>query len=332
MSNKKPTIMDVADIAGCSIATVSRVLNRPETVREVTRKKIYEAMQQTGYRYIVPEQTNYTKNKIILVMVPSIENPFYFKIVSGIHSAANRLGYQYLIYQSGNKRYDLEQIQKIVTETKACGIVIMNPMFETEVLETVDAIIPVVQCCEYDENSDKSYVSINDFAASKSLVEFMFSRGKRKICLINGPRVFKYARQRKAGYEAAFHEAGIPLDPEWMIEISDINFDSALSVITQLLNREEKPDSFFAISDVFAAAAIKAARRAGLRVPEDIGVVGFDNTYVSMMCEPSLTTVNQPQFQLGFIACELLMERINNPQIAQRHILLETELIIRESI
>lgn len=336
--NKKATINDVAQAANCSTATVSRVLNTPSSVREMTKKRIYKAMLKVGYDAEIPDEIKEDKwNKkesshILLVLIPSIENPFYFEILNGIDFSSKRLGYRYILYQTGNQILSLSEIQEIILQTHVCGVIVMHQAFETETLNLLNSILPVVQCCEYDGNTDISYVSIDDFNASRSLIEFMLSKGKRNICLINGPHTFKYATQRQAGYEQALKSAGIDVNPQFVVEIPEINFSSALSVISQILNLENRPDSFFAVSDMFAAAAVKACLKANLRVPEDIGIVGFDNTNISVICNPSLTTINQPKFQLGTTACELLIQKIDNILLKHQHIILETELIIRDSL
>jgi LacI family repressor for deo operon, udp, cdd, tsx, nupC, and nupG len=150
--------------------------------------------------------------------------------------------------------------------------------------------------------------------------------------MINGPVKYKYARKRQEGFSEALMQAGITVTPNHIIQLPEFSFDAAVSVSTQLLTMPERPDAIFAASDVFAVATIKAARRLGLHIPEDLGVVGFDNTDLSIMSEPALTTVKQPQFQLGFLACEILIEQIRNIDIAPRQIMLNAELIIRESL
>ena len=160
----------------------------------------------------------------------------------------------------------------------------------------------------------------------------MLSKGLRRIALLNGPQRFKYARQRKEGYLSAYKDLGLVPEESLMVTLPDISYAAAFSVMTQLLGCSNPPDSCFAVSDILAAAALKAAKRAGLRVPEDFRIAGFDNTYLSTLCDPAITTVSQPGYQLGFVAGELLMEKIANPEAPPSQILLDTELIIRDSL
>jgi LacI family repressor for deo operon, udp, cdd, tsx, nupC, and nupG len=117
-----------------------------------------------------------------------------------------------------------------------------------------------------------------------------------------------------------------------MVQVPEFSYDAAVSIATQLLSMPERPDAIFAASDVFAVAAIKAAKRLGIAIPRDLGIIGFDNTNISVMSEPALTTVKQPQYQLGFLACEMLIEQMHSENFAPRQIMLDAEIIIRESL
>ncbi len=334
---RKVTISDIAMAAGVSIATVSRVLNQPEVVKKATIQKVYRAMQDSGFEglsnvYQPSIIGTSTPQKLILIIVPNLSNPFYSQIIDGIQDSALRQQFHCIIYQSKNTSFTAESLCSLVADTHAAGLILLDPMTDEVMLKKLNTVIPTVQCAEYVANCNVSYVSIDDSAAGKSLVEFMISRGKRRIALINGPLRFKYARLRREGYLAALKEANIPVDNSLIINLPEINFASAFSVVTQLLNSNNPPDSCFAVSDILAAAAVKAAKWCNLRIPEDFGVVGFDNTYVSTVCDPSITTVNQPCYQMGFLSCELLSEKIADPFAPAKQMLLETELIIRDSL
>ena len=157
-------------------------------------------------------------------------------------------------------------------------------------------------------------------------------RGRRRVALINGPDKFKYARQRYLGYAEALREAGIPVDPSLIFKVTEMGFDSSFAVARQLLTAGVRPDAILATSDMFAAAVVKAASTEGVQIPADCSLIGFDNTYISMVSHPSVTAVNMPQFQLGYMVCEILADRMVNPTGEARHVLLETELVLRDSI
>ena len=173
--------------------------------------------------------------------------------------------------------------------------------------------------------------SIDSVMAARRAVQFLQAVGYSKIALINSSLQYKYAQDRQFGYEQALTEAGLTVRPEWLVHITDVNYSLAAGAAERLLGLPDRPDAIFAVSDVIAAAVIKVARRLGIKVPQDLGVIGFDNTEISQMMEPSITTINQPRYELGAYACDLLLEQIKNPKAPARQLLLNTELIARES-
>ena len=190
---------------------------------------------------------------------------------------------------------------------------------------------PSVMVGEYPEGYDGSYVSIDDRVAGYRAVNYLISTGCRRIGMINCAFRYKYARHRKEGYQRALTEARLPIDPGWYVSIPAIDYTLAYSAAMQVLCTEPRPDALFASSDVLAAAAINAAHSLDLRVPEDLCVIGFDNVEASRMTLPAITTVSQPTHQLGQQACSILLDRIRDPELPHRQILLDTELVIRGS-
>jgi len=325
---EKVTMQDIAEAAGVSIATVSRAINDKNSVKENTYNKIIRVMRETGYELY----TNQHNTNLILILLPDIENPFYSKVIAGISQAASRQGYQEIIVRTGNCTLDYDFIVNIVNKTQAEGVITLDPIPSAVDIERISQKIPLVQCAEYNEESSASFVSIDDAAISRSVVETMISKGKKRIALINGPLKYKYARKRQEGYLQALANAEITPIENLMVALPKFSYDAAISVATQMLTLSEPPDCIFAASDIFAVAALKAARRLKLKVPEDVSIIGFDNTNISIMSEPPLTTVWQPQIQLGFLAGEMLIEHIRDNTTPPRQIFLDAEIIIRESI
>lgn len=332
---KKATISDVAKLSGVSVATVSRALNHPHLLKETTLQRVYRAVKETGFDNLAPllrpEDVLPARNKLFLIVVPHLQNLFYSKVITGISDSALRQNSQAIIYQTSSA-FHPDALFSLVEALRPSGLVLLDPVLDAERLTQIDTIVPTVQCCEFLPDCNVSYVSIDDFSATKSLIQLMLSKGLRRIALLNGPQRFKYARQRKEGYLSAYKDLGLVPEESLMVTLPDISYAAAFSVMTQLLGCSNPPDSCFAVSDILAAAALKAAKRAGLRVPEDFRIAGFDNTYLSTLCDPAITTVSQPGYQLGFVAGELLMEKIANPEAPPSQILLDTELIIRDSL
>lgn len=327
----KTTYQKIASEAGVSIATISRILTGASKVKTETRQRVLETMSRYGYNIEeINENTKKQNSGIILFNIPSLENPFYSKIAEGAKAAALRYGYQLLINEDHINENTISIIINLIEKMNAVGIITTNHIPQT-VLTKLNNTLPLVQCCEYDTDLKIPYVSIDDIAATKTIMDYLISLGCQRIALINGPIKYKYARHRFQSYLNSLERAGITPDPKFIIQLPDVNFNLAVSAVTQLLDSDLRPDAFFCASDVFAAAVIKSCIRIGLGVPKDIMVVGFDNIEIASMINPTITTINQPQYQLGFSSCNLLLELLNNPKASVRNVILETEFIVRES-
>jgi LacI family repressor for deo operon, udp, cdd, tsx, nupC, and nupG len=328
---KKTTYQQIASEAGVSIATISRILTGASNVNSKTRERVLSALVNHGYDIATIQASRPPASKNILVFnIPSMGNPFYSQIAQGAKSAASRHGYHLLINEEHINENTFSNITGLIQKFNVAGLITTNHV-PRELLKKLNAILPLVQCCEFDEELQIPYVSVDDIAATSKTMEYLFSLGRKNIAFISGPFRYKYARHRLRGYLEFLEKAGIEQNKEFIIQLPDINYEMAASTAEHLLCSVKKPDAFFCTSDVYAAAVIKACARLGLHIPRDVVVAGFDNVDISSMVTPPITTTNQPKFQLGFSSCELLVELINNPHMAVRTILLETELIVRES-
>lgn len=338
---KKVTIQDVAKAANVSIATVSRVLNNPQAVKDGTRLRVRQAFDEVGYSLALPlapaagVQTGTEKprqpSRTILAILPELRNPFYADVLDGIISKADFRGYETVLYRAKVARYSLAELRELVEMIQACGVLTLGKISTPKDLEALNQFVPVVQCAEFEKECSLPYVSIDDYGAARSVMQLLLEKGRRRIALLNGPLQYKYAMERERGYFDALQDAGIPRNDSLVVHQPVSEFDLALSAASRLLNLPERPDAIFAVSDVMAVAAVRAIHRANLRVPEDISVVGFDDTYIAQMCEPSLTTVRQRGSQMGAYAAEILLDQVNGVQVTNQQILMDVDLLVRES-
>lgn len=326
----QPTYVQLAAASGISVATISRMMSGSSRVSEKAQRKIVQALTSLGYNpeSILPHPA--TDGNFILFNIPNLANPFYSLIIQGARDAAKRSGYTLLINEDAIDDATIEAYLMMIKKIKPAGLIITNSVSPV-ILNRLDALVPIVQCCECNENLSIPFVTIDDAEAAKYAVEHLISLGCKRIAFLNGPLSYKYARNRLAGYTNALESAGRKAEAELTVQLGEINYDMALSAAYQLLNSSNRPDAFFCSSDVYAAAVIKAAKKVNLSVPNDIAVIGFDNTEISSMCTPSITTVNQPRYQMGLVGCDMLTERINDKTLPVRGMYLETELIVRES-
>ena len=329
-SSKYPTVAQIAREAGVSPSTVSRVLNHQSLVKEETYQAVVEVLKSHGYPFQEKQNRASARNNVLIINAPALDNPFYNEIIRGAKAGALRHGYHLLINEDFLNHNTLARFLEILRKVSAVGVITLNSI-PLAILKEISSRIPLVQCCEFNDEIDLPYVSIDDFEAGKIATEHLISHGCKRIAFLSGPMEYKYARYRQKGYNQALLAAGIEPDPNLVVTFPEINYELAIASTMQLLRTASPPDGFVTTSDVYAASVIRGAHLVGMRIPQDLKVIGFDNIDISAMTIPSLTTIDQPQMRLGLMACELLIEKITSPSIPNKTILLDTELIVRES-
>lgn len=331
MKKKRITIEELAEKANVSIATVSRVLNNKGNVRKETRDHVIEIMQKYDFHPQNPHALSNPESNLLLTCVPDFCNPFYSPVIDGIQKAAHENDYDVIFLQSRDYYTEISDFANILKEKSIAGILILSSVPNIELIRELNFKCPVIMCCEYPEDYDVSYVTINDVASTVTAVNYLVLTGCKKIGLMNSSLKFKYARHREKGFTQALEEHGLEINPEWVAHISSINYNLAYSAALHILQLPDRPQAMFACSDVYGIAIINAAKNLGLRVPEDLSVIAFDNTEISIMSDPPLTTVDQPKQQIGYQSCEMLIDQIKSPGAANKQVVLSTQLIIRGS-
>ena len=327
---EKVTIGLVAKEAGVSPATVSRAMRHPEMVSPDTLKRVNESINALGYAGLSSQPASRPTNRVIVANIPWLENPFYSEIVRGIREAANEDGIDTIISWDTPTVENVNRFCSMLRHCNASGIITLSPL-TPEVLMQIEDTIPVVQCAECNEQAGIPFVTIDDHAAARTAVEHLISCGCKRLALVGGPQPYKYAKGRREGFLEVLHEHGLEVRSEWMLQVPNNSYSLAYSSVSHMLDSEELPDGVFACSDTYASATVNAARRSGINVPSDLMVVGFDNTDTAVMASPSLTTISQPRYQMGYSACSLLLERLHGGKPDVRSMYLDTELVVRES-
>ncbi len=330
MNKKKVTIADISKATNVSPATVSRVLNHPELVKEETIALVKKAMLDLGCNTNkIADKVNHDQ-MVIVLNLPSDQNIFYQDVLRGATVSAKAHGCYLLIQQSPIDHGTIHSFCNLLHRVRAAGVILLNQI-PADLLDQIQAVAPLVQCCEYNKDTSYPYVSIDDVFAAKNATEYLLSCGRNKISFVNGPIIYKYAVDRKQGFLEAIKEADVTIPKNWLVQLPEINYKMAYTAVCRILNSDTVPNAFFAASDILAMAIIRAIKRYHFKVPRDIMVVGFDNIEFCSITVPSITTVSQPRFQMGYSACEILIEMLLNPASEVKSILLDTELVIRES-
>ncbi|ASK62566.1 LacI family transcriptional regulator [Virgibacillus phasianinus] len=323
-------IQEVAQKAGVSVATVSRVFNNRSTVAKKTRMKVEQAIDELNYEpSVLGRNLRNSESRLLLVLIPSISNPFYSDIINGIEDTAIGLGYNILLCETDSNP-DREAIYfNLIRNRLADGIISMDPSVNKSKLIELAGQYPIVQCSEFDEGANISYVTINNELAAYHAVKHLIKIGQKKIGLINSDEKFLYARERRRGYEKAMDEFGLMIEPDWIYNTASLAFEDGKLAMRKLLDLPERPTAVFAVSDILAIGALKEINSSGLQVPGDIAIIGFDKIAFSNMTHPTLTTVSQPMYKMGCISANMIMNKIKGKQVDS--IILDHELVIRES-
>ncbi|WP_456276885.1 LacI family DNA-binding transcriptional regulator [Bacillus sp. AK128] len=323
-------IQHVAKQAGVSVATVSRVLNGQNTVSARTRIKVEDAIKKLNYEpNMLGRNLRTSESRILLILIPTITNPFYQEIIKGIENIAISQNYNILLCETDSNPERENIYFDLVRKKMADGIISMDPAVNVETLKKLAEKHAIIQCSEYAEESDIPYITIDNEEASYQAVKHLLKLGHEKIALINSDEKYLYARQRKLGYQKALEEFGVDVKDEYIIHTQQLGFEYGQQAMKKILNLQDRPTAVFAVSDLLAIGALKEVNAKGLKAPEDVAVVGFDNIDFSNMTNPTLTTIAQPMYQMGTIAAKMLIDRIKDEKVES--VILNHELVVRES-
>ncbi|MDN7242737.1 LacI family DNA-binding transcriptional regulator [Planococcus sp. N028] len=323
-------IQQVAKQAGVSVATVSRVLNGQNKVALKTKQKVEEAIKDLNYEpSMLGRNLRNSESRIVLILIPAISNPFYFEIIKGIENMALSQNYSILLCETDSKPEKEDIYFDLVRKKMADGIISMDPAVNVETLKELAGKYAIIQCSEYGGDIGIPYVTIDNEEASYRAVKHLIQIGHRKIALMNTDEKFLYARERKSGYQRALAEYGIPVIEDYMLYTQHLGFEQGQQAMKKILALPDRPTAVFAVSDLLAIGALKEINAAGLHVPNDMAVVGFDKIDFSNMTNPTLTTIAQPMYKMGTVAAGMLIDLIRGEQVDS--VILEHELIIRES-
>lgn len=325
-----PTIQEVAKKSGVSVATVSRVLNNSESVALATREKVQAIIDQLNYNpNLLGRNLRRSETRMILVLLQNIGNPFYSKVVKGMEDLAHENSYNVLICNT-NTDIQLEKVYLDFLRNKLVdGVIFTSPAMSNKELTRLAKEYPVVVCNEYKEGIEAPVVTIDNEAAGYDAVSHLIKLGHKKIGLISVGNVGS-SYDRIQGYKRAMREAGLQIDEDYIV-YHTFSYKGGMRGIKQLLQLKEPPTAVFCISDLIAVGAIKELKSRGIKVPDNIAVVGFDNNSIAPMYEPSITTIAQPRYDIGKKTMDIMLKRIKGITPSNLIIKMEHELIIRDS-
>ncbi|MCF4123636.1 LacI family transcriptional regulator [Antribacter sp. KLBMP9083] len=323
------TITDVAKAAGVSVATVSKVVNGRYGVAPATAARVFEVVEQLGYESsLVARSLRRRRTNVIGVLVAEFE-PFSTELLKGISQAIEGTGYELLAYSGGSADgnrvgWERRSVSRL-GGTLIDGAVIVTPT----VVAPVHDNVPIVAIDPHTGPSGAPTIDSDNLAGARTATEYLIGLGHRRIAHLRGREDLESARLRELGFREAMEDAGIEVDPD-LIRVGNYRPDLADAPAHELLDRPDRPTAVFAANDISAIRIVEVAHELGLRVPEDLSVIGFDNVPESASCNPPLTTIAQPLHQMGAEALRMVVDLIEGTP-REHHVRLPTSLVVRAS-
>lgn len=333
MENKKITIHDISKYLGIDSSTVSRALNGSERVSKKTKALILNTAREMGYqRNSLASKLRTNKSNTIGVVVPRISRHFFSSVIAGIEETAHDAGYDVMICQSLESIEREKKLLETLLSNRVDGILISISM-ETAQYDHFDAYenhgFPLLffdRPCRLDKNTN---VIIDDFKASFEATEHLIKAGRKNIVHLSGPQNLDLYKNRRAGYIAALEKHKLKIDESYVLE-SQLMKEDGRNLAKKILSFPSV-DGVFSANDTAAISAIQFLKEKGKNIPKDIAFVGFSNEPISAVIEPSLTTMSQPDFEMGKVATTLLLDQIKNKSILNETKILKPKLIVRNS-
>lgn len=327
-SKKRPTISDVARLAEVSTATVSRALQDPKKVSELTRQKVFDAVSKTGYRINrVAQMLRQNRSGTVLVVVPEIEDASFAEILSGIEATATEANYNIIIGNTAGRAQRAKDLLTYLTNGRADGALLLNCDIPDAKFEPGD--LPIVSVAKEIPETNFPHVGIDNTRAASDITQFLIDLGHKRISHIAGNPGNILSQQRRLGYENAMDTAGL----KNLIQVFEggVTTDASKTASEAILSLQERPSAVVCASDELAMGLISVLQENGLKVPEDISVTGFGNIAFTSMFSPALSTIHQSGKEIGQRAMTLLMEVMAGSKNHPPYVRVEHDLVARQS-
>ena len=324
-------IKDIAALAETSVATVSRVINEEDNVSDETRKRVLEVIKATGYKpNLVGRALRSQRSGKILVLIPSISNPFYSRVLQGVEHRASANGYDTLsCITHRDPAVEARYLELLKTKQVDGAICFTMAMPEEKLLKIAKAY-PCLLCGSRSKSPNLSYVGIDNVAAARDAIEHFVKTGHTKIAFINGAFDRLYEMDREKGYREMLEESGIAFNPDYLC-YSDYDVMGGYDACKKLMATKDPPTAIFTSCDQTAAGACKYLLQSGKVPGKDVDVIGFDGTYLATMCTPSISAIRQPGYEMGKTAFDLLFEKITDPNSVDKRVIVHHSLVHNET-
>jgi len=332
-----PTIKEVADLAGVAVGTVSHVINGSVPVSEALRRKVQDAIRELDYHpNHVARSLKTSRTRTLGIIVPDMTISFFPQVIRGAESAARERGYSLIAVNSDDDGDRQRELLSLLRSQRVEGVLLVvaaAPTPLSQLSRMMDAGMRLVCLDRIPDRVPVDSVSVEDVSAAELGVDHLIEMGHRRIAIVTGPQTLKNERQRLQGYKQSLQRAEIAIDPDLIWTGNNRPEDVNAICLDRLREMAVRPDAIFATNGPTGLGALRAFRDCGLETPEDIGFVTFDELTVDDLFKPSITTVVQPAYDIGFRAAQMLLERIGESLSSAETVTvrLPAKLVVRAS-
>jgi LacI family transcriptional regulator len=325
-------IKEVAQRAGVSPGTVSNVLNRPERVAAATRSRVEQAIRELGFvRNGSASTLRAGQSRAIGLVVLDVGNPFFVEVARGVEDVVSDRDHAVILCNSGESPEKESRNLRVLAEQRVRGVLITPAADDTsDLLRLRDRGVAVV-LVDHPASGDVCSVAVDDVAGGEMAVRHLIEGGARRLAFVSGPRAIRQCSDRRRGAVRALESAGLPAESLADIVVPEMNAHGGRLAGRELLG-EGLPDAVFCANDLLALGVLRVLSQAGVRVPQDVTLIGYDDIEFSSAAAVPLSSIRQPTYQLGKIATELLLDECDDPEgHAHQQIMFQPELVVRES-
>lgn len=340
-----PAVRAVAREAGVSPSTVSRALRAPGTVSDGARRRVLEAIARLGSTPEAVRLSASLKLKALTrsapghaagllgLVVPDVSTPFYVEVLKGVEEEAYRRGFGLVLYTTAGRGHD-EVIRRALEAGQAEGLIVVTPRDDASraLLERGHRSLPPVVVVDHQsEGSPFPHIAVDNLKGAMEATTYLVQKGRRRIAFVTGVLSIQSAVDRLRGYRLALEEAGVGFDPRWVVQ-GDFLMPSGYRAVKEWLDQKRPlPDAWFCSNDLMALGALQALHEAGVQVPDDTAVMGFDDIPMARAALPPLTTVAQPMAEMGALAVRMLASALGGGEPGPPRVVLQTRLVVRRS-
>ncbi|EGQ7947096.1 substrate-binding domain-containing protein [Vibrio parahaemolyticus] len=329
------TMKDIAKLAGVSTSTVSHVINKTRFVSEEISERVNNAAKELNYYApsALARSLKVNRTKTIGMLVTTSTNPFFGEVVKGVERSCYHKGYSLILCNTEGDNERMRQSINTLLQKRVDGLILMCSSLEGERIDVFERYpdIPVVVMDWGPMLFTSDKIQDNSLRGGYLAAKYLIDCGHTEIGCITGPLIKHQAQMRYEGYKRAMNEAGLDFNANWIIE-SDFECEGGYQAFKKMAERGTLPSSIFVSNDMMAMGVINAANELGIKVPDDLSIIGYDDIHIAKFMSPSLTTIHQPKYRLGQAAVETLVRRLDDKSNEAQVVQLEPTLVVRNSV